>query len=86
MPRGSKVGFPRKTGRPERTAGLPSNQPNFSLKILFVLQDGLVDEFIEAADPLQLVFQLRIGEDPFAVPVLGDDVDLFDVIQILKEN
>jgi hypothetical protein len=53
------------------------------LKILIVFQDGLVDEFIEAADPLQLVFQFGIGEDPFAVPVLGDDDDFFDVVQFL---
>jgi hypothetical protein len=55
----------------------------FLSKILIVLQNGLVDKFIEAADPFQLVFQLGIGEDPFAVPVLGDDDDLFDIVQLL---
>ena len=29
-----------------------------SLKVLPVFQDGLVDEFVEAADPFQFVFQL----------------------------
>src|SRR3989339_2081343 len=74
----------------EKPAGLPGRGPSpsqsrFFLKILLVFQDGLVDEFIEAADPLQLVFQFGIGEDPFAVAVLGDDDDLFDVIQFLIE-
>ena len=68
-----------------RPSIFPRNQPSSLLKILVVFQDGLVDEFIEAADPLQLVFQFGIGEDPFAVPVFGDDDDLFDVIQLLIE-
>jgi hypothetical protein len=53
------------------------------LEILLVVHDALIDEFVKAADPLQFVFQLRVGKDPLAFPILGDDNDFFDVFQVL---
>jgi hypothetical protein len=46
----------------------------FFSKLLAVLHDGPADEFIKAAEPLQFVFQLRVGENPFALPVLYADI------------
>ena len=54
----------------------------FLLKLLIV-HDALVDEAIEAADPFRFVFQLRVGEEPLVVFGVGDEDDLFDVVQVL---